>query len=193
MAGAALEALLAHYRFQTVLDIGSGQGLHAAQFRAAGKHVTAIDAGDHWGCADLRVRFEDFPADRRFDLVWASHVLEHQPNAGAFLVKLRGHIAPGGLFAITVPPAKPQIVGGHVSIWNEGLLIYNLILAGFDCSRVSVRRYGYNITVMGEAIAAELPGNLTFDNGDIERLAHFFPLPVRQGFDGDLPALNWPR
>lgn len=190
-AALALDFALERFAFNSVLDIGSGEGLHAARFRAAGKRVVAIDQSDHWGRADVRCAFEDFnPADR-YDLVWAAHVLEHQLNVHVFLTKLRSHIAPGGFFAITVPPAKDAIVGGHVTVWNEGLLLYNLILAGFDCSRASVRRYGYNITVMGRAVAARLPP-LTYDFGDIERLAHFFPCGVAHGFNGNLPAINWP-
>jgi SAM-dependent methyltransferase len=191
MAHEAIEAVLTRFAFNTVLDIGSGQGLHAGRFRQAGKTVTALDKGDHWGRADVRCDFFDFDRHARFDLVWASHVLEHQLNVNAFLLKLRRHIAPGGCFAITVPPAKPQIVGGHVTVWNEGLLLYNLVLAGFDCSAVSVKRYGYNISVIGKAVAAQLP-DLCSDAGDIERLAQFFPMPVAQGFEGDLARpVNW--
>lgn len=191
LAGLALDTALERFAFTSVLDIGSGQGLHADRFRQAGKIVHAIDASDHWGRADERVAFDAFDPSLRFDLVWASHVLEHQVDPGAFLRKLRRHVGPGGYFAVTVPPAKPQIVGGHVTIWNEGLLLYNLILAGFDCAGVSVKRYGYNITVMGQAIEADLPA-LCQDQGDIERLARFFPCQVAQGFHGDLPTLNWP-
>jgi len=191
LAGQALDVALERFEFQTVLDIGSGQGLHAARFRAAGKRVVTLDASDHWGRPDVLGRLEDFDAVERFDLIWASHVLEHQVNPGAFLAKARALIAPGGFFAITVPPAKDQIVGGHVTIWNEGLLVYNLILAGFDCANVSVKRYGYNITAMGRAVTADLP-RLTQDCGDIELLARFFPWPVAQGFNGCAPAVNWP-
>lgn len=188
----ALETALRCFQFETVLDIGAGQGLHADAFRAAGKSVLTLDQADHWGRADVRVPFLEFAADRRFDLVWCSHVLEHQLDVNAFLRKVFAHVAPGGSFAITVPPMKPEIVGGHVTLWNEGLLLYNLVLAGFDCAAVSVKRYGYNISVIGPAIAAELPADLAFDAGDIEKLARFFPCPVSQGFNGNLSPINWP-
>ena len=105
---------------------------------------------------------------------------------------------PLSLLAITVPPWKPQIVGGHMTAWNAGLLLYNLVVAGFDCSEArvsSVYASGpgyppYNISVMVRKKAAHLPA-LRMDAGDIERLATFFPMPVAQGFSGELPAINW--
>ena len=98
----------------------------------------------------------------------------------------------GGLLAITVPPRKQNIVGGHVSLWNTGTLLYHLILAGFDCSAASAACYGYNISVIVQKRTAALPA-LTSDKGDIELLAHLFPMPLqaRQGFDGDAYAVSW--
>lgn len=191
LAGEAMAYAIAAYDFDTVLDVGAGEGLHAAAFRSAGKQVTTLDASDHWGKSDVTLPLERYQPAAPFDLVWASHVLEHQLNVNAFLVALRTLIVPGGFFAITVPPAKKEIVGGHVTIWNEGLLVYNLVLAGFDCSKVSIGRYGYNITAMGRCVEAELPA-LNFDAGDIERLARFFPWPVAENFDGMQRSVNWP-
>ncbi|MBA1142490.1 class I SAM-dependent methyltransferase [Mesorhizobium neociceri] len=76
---------------------------------------------------------------RHFDAVWVCHVLEHQPNPNAFVRAYLDRLRPGGLIVATVPPTKNQIVGRNVSLWNAGLLLYHLILAGFDCRRASVR------------------------------------------------------
>jgi hypothetical protein len=84
-------------------------------------------------------------------LVWCSHVLEHQPNAGLFLAKLIRDCRDGGILAITVPPAKTEIVGGHVSLWNAGLLLYRLALTGIDCRDARVKTYGYNVSVIVRA------------------------------------------
>lgn len=171
----------------TLLDIGSGDGEHARGFEAAGCQVTTISLrkpasiiGDY--CA------HEFAEP--FDCIWASHVLEHQPNVGVFLRKCFRDLKDGGIFAVTVPPRKDAIVGGHVSLWNAGLVLYRLILAGFDCTDASVLTYGYNISVIVRKRAAVLPA-LAMDEGDIERLAQFFPLPVRQGFDGNIQRINW--
>ena len=173
---------------RTVLDIGSGDGWYADQFRAAGFSVTTVDYLDS---ADMVGNYLDLQPGRH-DLIWCSHVLEHQPNVGMFLQKCFADLHDGGWICLTVPPAKSEIVGGHLTIWNAGLLLYNMILAGFDCGSASVKRYGYNISVLVRKVRAELPP-LAYDFGDIERLAKFFPFDAKQGFDGDIGGINWPN
>lgn len=189
----ALALLLREDGFRTVLDVGCGAGAQALELRRHGKEVTTLSF-ERYGEfePDFVGDFFDFPTDRRFDLVWCSHVLEHQPDTRRFLQRLAGFVWPGGLLAITVPPGRPGIVGGHLSVWNAGLLLYNLVTAGFDCSEARVRSYGYNVSVILRPRRAVLPP-LRHDVGDIERLAHFFPLPVAQGFDGRIESLRWDR
>lgn len=175
--------------FQSVLDIGSGKGDHAQLFREAGKTVTTcslVPPADFVGFDYLDLSF----GGETFDCIWASHVLEHQPNVNQFLQKCFSDLADNGILAITVPPAKDQIVGGHLTIWNEGLLLYNLVMAGFDCSQAAVKRYGYNISVIVRK-KARGPVDMIMDNGDIDRLARYFPNRAREGFDGCLGAINW--
>lgn len=179
----ALEKLL-KMDFQTVLDIGSGP-CHAAMFKAHGKELTTINLYD----ADIVGDYNSIPLGR-FDCIWASHVLEHQPNANSFLRKCFNELHDGGILAVTVPPLKHEIVGGHVSLWNAGLLLYNLILAGFDCREASVKSYGYNISVIVRKKGFDIP-NLVYDAGDIETLSEFFPFPVVSGFNGQITEHNW--
>ena len=54
------------------------------------------------------------------------------------------------LLAITVPPLKHSIVGGHINLYNAGILLYNLILAEFNCRDARIKQYGYNITIILE-------------------------------------------
>ena len=191
----ALEKLLSAYDFHTVLDVGCGTGCHWPFFREAGKEVTGIDIGrmcDGVIVADyLRHEF-----DQPFDCLWLSHVLEHQLNVNLFLKKVFRDLKPGGILAVTVPPLKHNIVGGHVTLWNAGLVLYNLILAGFDCSQARVKRYGYNISVIVPKVPAAVPfERLYFDRGDIELVSQFFPRHPRmkweQSFRGDIAQLNW--
>lgn len=170
--------------FQTVLDVGSGDGDHAAFFRDMGKEVTTVSLCEP---ADIVGSYTKTPL-KPFDLVWCSHCLEHQPNVQTFIKKLL--IDCKGYLCITVPPLKHEIVGGHVSLWNAGLLLYNLILAGQDCSQAMIKTYGYNITVIVKKKLIEMP-ELKMDFGDIETLAPYFPMDVRNGFNGQIEELNW--
>lgn len=168
-----------------VLDIGSGNGEQARYLREHGLNVVTIDPHD----ADI---VGLFPIDIAFRVgaVWCAHTLEHSRNVGLFLDKCFDILDDGGWMAITVPPMKPNIVGGHLTVWNAGLLLYNMILAGFDCSAAKVKTYGYNISVIVQKREAVLPA-LDYDNGDIEKLDRFFPVPVHQGFVGNIAECNW--
>lgn len=173
--------------FDTVLDIGSGDGVHALAFAQQGRRVTTISLRRP---ADVLADYCEHEFAEPFDCLWASHVLEHQPDPGRFLRKCHRDLRDGAILAITVPPMKDEIVGGHVTVWNAGLLLYQSILAGFDCAEAAVKSYGYNVSVIVRKRGIELPA-LAMDEGDIERLARFFPLPVAQGFDGHIREANW--
>lgn len=169
--------------FKTVLDVGAGNGSHSYMFKELGKQVTTVDFNN----ADITGNYIDLDVGKH-DLVWCCHVLEHQLNINQFLTKLYNDC--NKWLAVTVPPLKHEIVGGHLSLWNAGLLLYNLILAGFDCSQAMVKTYGYNISVIVEKKPVELPA-LNYDFGDIERLSQYFPFEARQGFYGEIQEINW--
>mgnify|MGYP001197208496 CR=1 FL=1 len=192
----ALQRLLQYNDVKTVLDVGSGAGEHAAIMRDAGRSVTTISLEPP---ADI---IADYVGNRRvssgYDAIWACHVLEHQPNPGLFLQQCYQDLRADGVLAVTVPPHKPSVVGGHMTTWNSGILLYNLIIAGFDCREARVSGcYSsgpgyppYNISVLVRKRAAVLPP-LRFDSGDVARLAAFFPCSVTDGFDGRLPPIGW--
>ena len=172
----------------TVIDVGSGDSEHAGILRAAGKSVTtvALEAP-----ADV---IGDYVKTKlgTVDGIWASHVLEHVPNVGVFLAKCFKDLREGGVLAVTVPVPNGNVYGGHVSDWNAGLLLYRLILAGFDCRHAMVGTYDCNISVIVRKVPAALPA-LAMDKGDIERLAEFFPFAATQGFTGKLSDIDWNR
>jgi SAM-dependent methyltransferase len=186
--GLAAFHLLQGFDLGQILDIGSGDGAQAQEFRRRGWQVTTISLVEP---ADIVGDYLETSFPYRFGTIWASHVLEHQVNPGRFLAKVRDDLREDGILAVTVPPRKDQIVGGHVTLWNAGLLLYHLVLAGFDCSDAKVRSEGYDVSVVVRHRPAKLPDDLVQDAGDIERLAHLFPMPVRQGFDGNITELNW--
>lgn len=195
-----------------VLDVGAGDGKHARAFMDAGHDVTAVDirpAPDWWIPGDRCGWICDtYPVGRGgwavgyfskgYDLVWCSHVLEHLPDVGEALHRMKCGLAPDGLLVITVPPRKDEVVGGHRNLFNLGTLAYCLILAGFDCSGASLGSYGgYNLSAIVSA-DAEVPtgvlAELRHDAGDIETLAPYFPPEwrARQGFNGAAaPNVRW--
>lgn len=199
LADQALEYCLVKYgqQINRVLDVGSGQGLHAKVFKDHNKEVVTLDASDHWGKPDVLGRLEErlqtLNAKGPYDLIWCSHVLEHQRNVGKFLEALHLLMRESDLLAITVPPPKHEIVGGHITLWNIGLLLYNLVLAGFDCRLAHCKAYGYNMSVIvkKKTIEGLKDLGLHMDNGDIEKLSKYFPLDAKQGFRGDISMLQW--
>lgn len=190
LGGVALTRLL-QLPFDTVLDIGSGVGWHAERMREAGKKVTEISLRP-LRPGVINMRYEEFNLDRimQFDCLWCCHCLEHQPNVNYFLTKMHHDLKPGGLLAVTVPPLKHQIVGGHLTLWNAGLLLYNLVLARFDCRLAMIKKSEYNITVIVRRKEIKLP-ELVYDSGDITALAPYLPPGLAEGFNGDIEELNW--
>ena len=200
--------LIKNYKFKTILDIGSGQGTHANILRACKKKVTEIDLGkSYYSTKRIKNNFihKDYlniKFNKKFDAIWACHVLEHQPNPNLFLKKIHKDLKNNGILVITVPPLKDYIVGGHLSLWNAGLLLYNLILAGFDCKNASIKKYDYNITVIVQKKSIKLP-KLSYDYKDVEKLIDYFPTKLRnmsnkinnglllEGFNGNIKQLNW--
>jgi CMP-2-keto-3-deoxyoctulosonic acid synthetase len=136
--------------------------------------------------------FNTFKFEEKYDLVWCSHILEHQLNPNLFLRKIRDTVREGGIVALIVPPRKPIITDGHVSLWNAGLVLYHLVLAGFDCSEhLWITQYDYNIGVVfrSKHIPDSIwPKDLCMDTGDLKKLSRFFPkeLGFGKGSNGDI-------
>lgn len=177
-----------------ILDIGAGASQkHAKIFRSNGLNVDTVDffAGSTY-VGD----FNSLTIPTQYDLVWSAHCLEHQLNINLFLRKVFDCVKVGGYAAITVPPLKHQIVGGHVNLWNAGLLVYNLVLAGFDCSDVKLKKYGYNITAIVRRTDVKIPfEKLIYDTADLVTLNDYFPkgLDYEKNcvFDGNIDEYNW--
>lgn len=199
----AMEALLAETGIKTVLDVGCGAGEHARHMADAGKHVTGVDpaAKDEWyepfnhGRALITARdYRETDFHEAFDAVWSCHVLEHVDDPQAMLRKMFSDLRPGGLLAITVPPAQHAVAGGHFTLWNAGLLLYHLVRAGFDCRHARVKQYGYNLSVLVRKVSVPADAIPTDANYPIETLKDYLPegLAWEAGtFNGDIRNLNW--
>ena len=175
-----------------VLDVGSGQKeKHAELIRQAGHTVETVDFYDN---NTYTGDYNSLEIKKVYDGIWCAHCLEHQLNVQSFLKKIKSNLKEGGWLAITVPPLKHQIVSGHLSLWNAGLLLYNLIIAGFNCEDAKVKTYDYNVSVVVKNKSFELP-QLNYNFGDLITLYDYFPKQLERNkkgfFDGQIKELNW--
>ena len=189
------------YDFGAILDIGGGPDTRTAEFFVKnGKEVSSIDIQKRNSYQHQNYHFiqgdflaYDFPS--KFYAVWASHILEHFQDTGLFLNKVYDILNDKGVFFCLVPPHNTQIVGGHVTIgWNIGILMYNLILSGFNVKEGRFKQFGYSIAAfVSKRSDRNLPTNLLFDAGDIEKLADNWPdrQYFQQEFEGAMPEWNW--
>ncbi len=188
--------------FNRILDVGFGHGAASRFFRLKGKSVVAIDRDIKYRDAPLEVMkeagieidessFENFQPQGEIDAIWLSHVLEHTLDVGEFLRKSHSILSAEGWLFVMVPPFKHEVVGGHVTPgWNIGILMYVLLLSGFDIKNGHFVRHGYNICAFVQKGTVALP-ELCHDQGDIEKTQNLWPIEVRQGFDGNLTSVNW--
>lgn len=101
----AFRYVCSYFKFDTVLDVGCGEGFQSEAFLNEGKIVTAIDYGksNRVGRFIENEKFhliiDDFNKyifNKQFDVVWACHVLEHQLNVQTFLEKIVSFVREGG-------------------------------------------------------------------------------------------------
>ena len=73
-------------KYKSCIDIGSGAGVQTEILRHAGLEVFQLDK--YSASAEYQVDFVDHKFDQQFDVVFCSHVIEHQRNVGIFLDKI---------------------------------------------------------------------------------------------------------
>ncbi len=177
----------------SVLDVGSGGGAHAAAFANAGRRVTCVDYGTSVYASNAVLKpegvqvvvgdFNTVTLPDKFSLVWASHVLEHQQNVGVFLDRLISFAEPDGYVCITVPVAHRAIWGGHLTLWTPGLLAYNIVLCGVDLSSSELIHGDREFSMLFQPRMVALP-TLTYDSGDVVKMAAYLPSWCRENSDG---------
>jgi SAM-dependent methyltransferase len=107
--------LLAHVRAgERVLDLGAGDGAFAAELRAAGCDVVAVDVAEE-ALRRARARVPGLDARRvdegaplplgedEVDAVWAGEVLEHVADVVGLLADVRRVLRWGGRLLVTTP------------------------------------------------------------------------------------------
>lgn len=178
----------------TILDVGCGINQPAATFFRKAEHI--VETNDFVGDVTFLGDYNKININKQYDCVWSAHCLEHQLNVHNYLIKLKNNTKENGILAITVPPHKQTIVSGHVTIWNIGLLLYNLVYAGIDCCDAICKKYGYNISIIIRKKSFELPDDITHNAGDLIRLKERFPKGLNMSlkdcsFNGDIENINW--
>lgn len=185
-------------KFKHLLDIGSGDQKAAEFFFKKKKKIDIIELKNSYYFKKPKkflnkMIYGDFSKIKglqKYDGIWCSHTLEHQSNVQIFLEKIYSTLKVNGYLCIIVPPRKPFIISGHLNLFNPGLLIYRLILAGFDCKKAELIQYDYNICIIIKKDKKKVKKNLRMDVGDLKKLKNFFPFSVNEGFNGDIMKAN---
>lgn len=119
-------------KFRNGLDIGSGAGVHSAILRHAGLEIFQLDKYSE--TAEYQVDFLEHDFDQRFDVIFCSHVIEHQRNVGLFLDKIFDILSEEGVLIISAPKhAAETLIEGHLNSFIFPYFLQHLIHAGFDC------------------------------------------------------------
>ncbi len=189
-ANALLGLLSSHNdHFSNVLDVGSGGGEHTRFLRFFGKDARSIDLHED---ADYQGDFATYEFPKKFDAIFCSHVLEHQRNVGHFVEKLYDSLADDGILAISVPCHDRQhLLGGHITNWNSGLLVYNLVLGGFDCRQASIYQHLDVNLVVRKKPARGLDVRSSAAWTPVVDLQEFFPFPICEGGNAEVESVNW--
>jgi SAM-dependent methyltransferase len=108
-----IEWLLRHIPIGSrVLELGYGDGLVTAELAQFTCELTVLEGAGtlvdrarqiHPGIKCVHSLFEEFGADRAYDVILASHVLEHVDDPQAILRKMASWLAEAGKIVIVVP------------------------------------------------------------------------------------------
>lgn len=203
-------------QFKTILDVGSGENSPFDKILTeAGVKVETVD---FLPSATYTGDYMSLKIDKKYDAILCYNCAEHQLNLNSFLLKLHKNLKEDGILALSVPVWKDTIVDGHIVAFpNSGLLLYNLIMARWDCSNAKVATLRIPdpqpehlfeeqiaVIIKGSKMI-DLPEDLTSGVGDLRKLIQFFPPIVQKqiapphessksgagNFIGSLNRVNW--
>jgi SAM-dependent methyltransferase len=200
----ALATLLAEYDFDTVFEIGAAAGSAARAMKFCGKRVYTVEIMPTFG-ADFVGDYLEINPGMQFDAIWCSHVLEHQRYLARFLERIYDDLRDGGVFALTVPRAVYPLLMGHCNVFTGAHLIYQLVLAGFDCADARIRCYDWQTSVIvtkkANGISRQSFASTQYEGdlapGYVKDIISSFPRPWQPSLAkdgaiwGDMEKVNW--
>ena len=143
---ALIEFLLSEYsknpkKYSTALDIGSFEGYHTKLMRSFGIKVDQIDK--YIKDAEINEDFNEYNFKSKYDVIYCSHVIEHQRNIGQFLDKIFDIMHDHYILIISGPKHPVErFVEGHINTCILPVFLQSLIYAGFDCKKGKMMQIG---------------------------------------------------
>jgi len=167
---------------KTVLDVGSGKSEHTKSLLAHGAKVVGIDMQParlrHPNYSHVQGNFLVLSTFDQYDAVWTSHTLEHVPDPGVFLRKCRTVTKLGGWFGIVVPSDRNDIlIDSHCTFWTPAHLLYNMVLAGWNCKDAEYYTEGRDIGLLVSRMDVPTKA-FTYATGQLGALQDYFPVPL---------------
>ena len=110
----------------TVLEIGPGAGHLLAGAASRQRTVMAVETSARhrafirqaWGIETLFASVDDIPTGLAVDTILAVNVLEHVYDISSFLVSIRRHLVPGGIFFFSTPNAEALVCSLARTMWS---------------------------------------------------------------------------
>ncbi len=161
------------HEIRRVLDYGGGTGSLMTRFIHEGCDVSVVDYAPEVidGARLLGQTVEALNADARFDLIVASHVVEHMAEPVEVLASLRNHLSPRGRIYVEVPMelhgAHPRVREPvtHLNFFSPVSLSALLERAGFELQACRVEptthasgRYALAVRALARVADAAMPG-----------------------------------
>ena len=158
-------------KYVTCLDIGCGDGVHGEIMKQAGLKVTGVDK--YSDKADFNLDFMSYTRARHmnFDVVFCSHVIEHQRNIGDFLDRIYDVLSDDGVLIISAPnhPAE-TLIEGHLNSFIFPLFLQHMIHAGFDCKNGKYLSLIENSFIVSKAKDFELSERQEMDTNGLKNI-----------------------
>lgn len=111
--------------------------------------------------------------------------LQNKRNPGEFLDALWEILAPNGELLVVMPRPRHTLRSRCICQFPDiGTLVYNLVLAGFDCRRAALKTTEKHLYVICGKGRRPLGTSLAF-------VSAFFPFPAERGANTQVTELNW--